>query len=150
MRNVQKQMTTQTSPKKPDAHSIHDNTARAALVHGKTVTKKLRFGNIQKHRRNALKTAYFSRNRRAKRLIRSQQKRCKMLFNAVFCKLFIFYIITNFGVWLLGSYGYTLNGLFSSYILAIPFFGNTLISTILYALIIETIYKFFLEKKLFN
>ena len=71
-------------------------------------------------------------------------------FSGVVFGACLFFLITNFGVWLLGSYGYTLNGLFSSYILAIPFFGNTLISTMLYALIIETIYKFFLEKKLFN
>jgi len=49
----------------------------------------------------------------------------------------LFYIITNFGVWSLGSYGYTFEGLASCYILAIPFFGNTLISTFLYSLLIE-------------
>ncbi len=49
----------------------------------------------------------------------------------------LFFIITNFGVWSLGSYGYTFDGLVSCYILAIPFFGNTLISTLLYSLLIE-------------
>ena len=33
----------------------------------------------------------------------------------------IFYILTNFGVWLNGSYGYSLNGLIACYTLALPF-----------------------------
>jgi hypothetical protein len=34
-------MTTQTSPKKPDAHSIYDNNARASLIHGKNCDEKI-------------------------------------------------------------------------------------------------------------
>tara|TARA_B100001057_G_scaffold500861_2_gene618350 strand:- start:655 stop:1134 length:480 start_codon:yes stop_codon:yes gene_type:complete len=55
-----------------------------------------------------------------------------------------FYIISNFGVWSLGSYGYSLDGLLVCYIAAIPFYSNTLISTILYSALIEsinTVYK---------
>lgn len=55
----------------------------------------------------------------------------------------IFYLVTNFGVWSNGSYGYNINGLISCYILALPFFGNTLLSTFIYSSIIETIYKFY-------
>ena len=55
----------------------------------------------------------------------------------------IFFIITNFGVWTSGYYGYSLNGLISCYIAAIPFFNNTLISTIIYALAIESVMKLF-------
>jgi hypothetical protein len=51
----------------------------------------------------------------------------------------LFYIITNFGVWSLGSYGYNLEGLILCYTLALPFFGNTLISTLIFASIIEII-----------
>jgi hypothetical protein len=60
----------------------------------------------------------------------------------------IFFVITNFGVWSLGSYGYTLEGLIACYSLALPFFGNTLVSTILFSAIIETIIsrKIFLKK----
>ena len=53
----------------------------------------------------------------------------------------LFFIVTNFGVWILGSYGYTFNGLVMCYMLAIPFFGNTLVSTILFSLVIEGILK---------
>ena len=51
----------------------------------------------------------------------------------------IFFIVTNFGVWSLGSYGYTFEGLILSYTLALPFFGNTLISTIIFSVLIELI-----------
>ncbi len=63
----------------------------------------------------------------------------------------IFFVISNFGVWLLGSYGYTFPGLINCYVLAIPFFTNTAISTIIYAFIIEiilSIYKRSLNKNI--
>ena len=69
-----------------------------------------------------------------------------MLFGCV-----IFYVTTNFGVWLIGGYGYTFEGLIACYVLAIPFFGNTLAASIIYSAIIETIYKFYNSKNtLFN
>jgi hypothetical protein len=54
----------------------------------------------------------------------------------------LFYIITNFGVWSLGSYGYTFEGLITCYTLALPFFGYTLISTFIFSGVVEGIYKF--------
>ena len=53
----------------------------------------------------------------------------------------IFYVITNFGVWSLGSYGYTLEGFLLCYTLAIPFFAYSLISTIIFSVIIEGVIK---------
>jgi len=53
----------------------------------------------------------------------------------------LFFIITNFGVWTLGSYGYTFKGFVNCYTLAIPFFAYSLISTLIFSAIIETIYK---------
>ncbi len=49
----------------------------------------------------------------------------------------LFFIITNFGVWSLGSYGYTYDGLIMCYTLALPFFAYSLISTLIFAVIIE-------------
>ena len=49
----------------------------------------------------------------------------------------IFFIITNFGVWTLGPYGYSIEGLILCYTLALPFFGNTFVSTIIFSLIFE-------------
>ena len=53
----------------------------------------------------------------------------------------IFFIITNFGVWSLGTYGYTLNGLVVCYTFALPFFAYSVISTFLFSIIIETLLK---------
>jgi hypothetical protein len=58
----------------------------------------------------------------------------------------IFFIITNFGVWSMGSYGYNFEGLLLCYTLAIPFFAFSIISTFIFSGIIEIIYKFFLIK----
>ena len=55
----------------------------------------------------------------------------------------IFFIITNFGVWTTGYYGLNLNGLINSYFLALPFFGYSVLSTLIFAVIIETIYKIY-------
>ena len=63
-------------------------------------------------------------------------------FFGVFCGCLVFFIISNFGVWSLGSYGYSLNGIVSCYILALPFFGYSLISTLMFASIIEGLIKF--------
>ena len=58
------------------------------------------------------------------------------LFGAV-----IFFIVTNFGIWISGIYGYTLNGFITCYTLAIPFFAYSIISTIVFSFLIEIIYK---------
>ncbi len=60
----------------------------------------------------------------------------------------IFYILTNFGVWILGGYSYTLNGLIICYTLALPFFAYSLISTLIFSVLIETIIKFGAIKKI--
>jgi hypothetical protein len=63
----------------------------------------------------------------------------------------LFFIISNFGVWSLGFYGYSLKGLMTCYILAIPFFGNSLIGTLIFSSAIEFILKRnLLFKKNFN
>jgi len=55
----------------------------------------------------------------------------------------IFFIVSNFGVWLMGSmYTFNLSGLIACYIAGIPFFDESLISTVLFALTIFSIMKF--------
>lgn len=69
----------------------------------------------------------------------------------IFYSLCIFFLISNFGVWISGQYTYTLSGLINCYYLAIPFFGNTLISTILYSFIIELlILKFYPKNRIYK
>tara|TARA_B100002019_G_C20960155_1_gene445915 strand:+ start:121 stop:603 length:483 start_codon:yes stop_codon:yes gene_type:complete len=55
----------------------------------------------------------------------------------------IFFVLSNFGVWLNGSYGYNFNGILSCYIIALPFFGYSILSTLIFSVIIETVYKFY-------
>ena len=62
----------------------------------------------------------------------------------------IFFLITNFGVWTLGSYEYSLSGFLLCYTLAIPFFGYTLLSTIAFSFLIEVLSIFFKEFKILN
>ena len=64
----------------------------------------------------------------------------KNLFIYGFAGSLIFFIISNFGVWALGSLGVynipyekSLSGLVECYVLAIPFFGNTFLSTLIFA-----------------
>ena len=59
---------------------------------------------------------------------------------------FVFFVISNFGVWLSGGYGYSFSGLLECYFLAIPFFGNTLLSTIFYTFLIEIIHFIYKKK----
>ena len=68
------------------------------------------------------------------------------------CGAMLFYLITNFGVWSLGTYGYSFEGLILNYTLALPFFANNIISTLFFSLIIEIILnrKNFLKKYLIN
>ena len=54
----------------------------------------------------------------------------------------IFFILSNLGVWLMGSYGYTFEGLLTCYILAIPFFSYTVLSTFIFSGLIEIIYNY--------
>ena len=51
----------------------------------------------------------------------------------------IFFVISNLGVWFTGGYSYSFNGLIACYTAAIPFFKNTLISTVLYSSVIHSV-----------
>ena len=77
----------------------------------------------------------------------------KYFISSIFTRIFgallgacLFFLITNFGVWSLGSYGYGLNGFILCYVLALPFFGYTLISTFIFSGIIEGLAKLNLFK----
>tara|TARA_B100000530_G_C15599431_1_gene345761 strand:- start:51 stop:536 length:486 start_codon:yes stop_codon:yes gene_type:complete len=60
----------------------------------------------------------------------------------------IFFVLSNFGVWLGGSYGYDLNGLLSCYILAIPFFTNTVLSTVFFSILIELTWAIMMKRNI--
>ncbi|WP_078125202.1 DUF6580 family putative transport protein [Leptospira alexanderi] len=48
----------------------------------------------------------------------------------------VFFIVTNFYVWLAGYYSYDLNGLVQCYIMAIPFFQNSLLGDMFYTTVL--------------
>jgi hypothetical protein len=67
------------------------------------------------------------------------------LFGAILGAI-LFFIVTNFGVWVGGSYGYSIDGFLTCYVLAIPFFGYSIISTLIYAIIIESLLLLYYSK----
>ena len=67
-------------------------------------------------------------------------------FSGILLAALILFVITNFGVWLTGVYGYNLSGLVSCYVLAIPFFGYTLTSSFVFAAIIEVTRYLYISK----
>ena len=78
-----------------------------------------------------------------------KQNLTKRFFGVLICAT-VFFLFTNFGVWILGNYGYTIEGLITCYVLAIPFFGYSLISTVIFSSIIEAICFIFRLEKSFN
>ena len=80
----------------------------------------------------------------------------KNLFIYGFFGSLVFFLASNFGVWVLGSHGVydipyekNLKGLMECYVLAIPFLKNTLISTLLftYSAYLTNIFYFRISKK---
>ena len=68
----------------------------------------------------------------------------------IFLGPLIFFIITNFGVWLSSAY-YTKNidGLIECFYMAIPFFKNTILSTFFYCILILLTKNFYqIQKKI--
>ena len=60
----------------------------------------------------------------------------------------IFFIITNFGVWLLGGYTYSLEGLILCYTMAIPFFTSPILADLFFSGILYFGFKKIEEKYL--
>lgn len=62
----------------------------------------------------------------------------------------IFFLITNFGVWLLfDMYPKTISGLINCYTMAIPFFGNTILGDLFYTYVVFYGFRF-IERNLLN
>ena len=74
----------------------------------------------------------------------------ELFFTSLFSS-FCFFIITNFGAWLtLPMYEKNLAGLLQSYVLAIPFFHNTLISTFIYLIVFKFLFEQFSKRNIFK
>ena len=72
----------------------------------------------------------------------------EILFSGLISSI-VFFVITNFGVWAIsGMYEKNFSGLVQSYFMAIPFFHNTLISTLLYLFVLKFLFEFANRNKL--
>jgi hypothetical protein len=83
-------------------------------------------------------------------------KRLLTILGTALLSSFLFFIITNFGVWITGGgwfYPKTWQGLIECYTLAIPFFRNTIAGDLVYTGVLFGLFEFskyairFLEKK---
>ena len=76
------------------------------------------------------------------------RKRRSLTTNLVYALAasFIFFIISNFGVWLNGWYGYSFSGLVQCYIMAIPFLRISLVANVMYMLLLTSVYSFISAK----
>jgi hypothetical protein len=60
---------------------------------------------------------------------------------ASFVSSFVFFVVSNFGVWLMGWYPRTASGLLECYLMALPFFRDLTVSTLLYTTVLFGAYE---------
>jgi hypothetical protein len=70
-----------------------------------------------------------------------KHKSAARILSASLVSSLIFYIVSNFGVWLMGWYPPTLDGLIRCYILGLPFLRNFTAATLLYAAVFFVAYE---------
>lgn len=65
------------------------------------------------------------------------------VMSAAFANATLFFIVSNFGVWLseLNGYAMSLSGLLECYYMAIPFFGNSVASDVFYSSLFFGLYQ---------
>lgn len=71
-------------------------------------------------------------------------KKRKNIFSCLYMAILssvLFYLISNFGVWVAGWYPRNLNGLVTSYIMALPFLRTFTLSTLLYTALFFAAYE---------
>ena len=60
----------------------------------------------------------------------------------------IFFIITNFGVWLMGGYPKTIEGILLCYTMAVPFFINSILGDLFFSYLLKFSFTY-CEKKIY-
>lgn len=58
----------------------------------------------------------------------------------------LFFLITNFGVWVQGFYGYTLSGLAACYVAALPFYHYQVLGALTYGTLLWVVEYTFLRR----
>lgn len=75
-------------------------------------------------------------------VVAKHKKVGSILFSSVLASI-VFYLATNFAVWMFGTlYPLTLEGLISSYVMALPFFRNTFFGDLFYVGVFFGVYEF--------
>lgn len=75
--------------------------------------------------------------------LKSHRNFKNILFTAIFSSI-LFFVITNFGVWLMTDmYSKNAQGLLTAFILAIPFFKNTIMGDLLFTGMFFAAFEFF-------
>ncbi len=67
-------------------------------------------------------------------LLRGREQRQNIMVASLLGSI-LFFILTNFGTWVSGYYGYTSQGLSACYVAAIPFFKGTILGDLFYNLL---------------
>ncbi len=76
------------------------------------------------------------------RLLLSEKRSLLRLGGAAFSSATLFFIVSNFGTWLSGTlYPISLSGLLECYVMAIPFYGNTLLGDLFYVGVLFGIFE---------
>ncbi len=77
-----------------------------------------------------------------------EKRNVKNVFVTSLLAAVVFFLISNFGVWAMGGlYSLDMKGLADCYVMAVPFFKNALISTVVYSMILILGYERFLARR---
>ena len=68
-------------------------------------------------------------------LLRGKEQRPTIMVTSLIGSI-LFFVVTNFGQWATGYYGYTSNALLTSFVMGIPFFGGTIMGDLSYNLVL--------------
>ncbi len=76
------------------------------------------------------------------RLLLSDKRTPLRLGGAAVTSATLFFVVSNFGTWLTGTlYPISITGLVECYLMAIPFYGNTLLGDLFYVVVLFGIYE---------
>ena len=73
-------------------------------------------------------------------LIRKNKSAARILGGSLAASL-VFFIVSNFGVWLMGWYPQNLKGLVDCYVMALPFLRDFTVSTLVYSVLFFSAYE---------
>ena len=79
-------------------------------------------------------------------LLLHQRKNFVTVLGGSIASAVVFFIVSNFGAWLSPLYPHTWQGLQECYVMAIPFFRSTLVSTVAYSLVFYAAYEWLLKR----